>query len=97
MQRRGLCCFGTMWKQWPSLDLTEVFYLVCGSLLRVPATRPLVPFNSCQTTQNISLSEPVNQGATCSGSDSLTLADSDANGSVVLGPFTYLIVQIQDL
>ena len=53
----------------------------------------LVPFNSYQTTQNIGLSEPVSQGATCSGSDSLALADSDGDGSVVLGPLTYLIVR----
>ena len=33
MQRRGICCVGTMWKQWPSLDLKEVFYLGCKSLL----------------------------------------------------------------
>ena len=58
-------------------------------------TLPLVPFSSYQTTQNISLSEPVKEGATCSGSDSLTLADSDGNGSVVLGPSTYLIVSMK--
>ena len=58
-------------------------------------TLPLVPFNSYQTTQNISFSEPVKEGATCSGSDSLTLADSDGNGSVVLGPSTYLIVSMK--